>query len=236
MYSRSAKYYDAVYKALHKDYRSEAARIRELAKARCAVPPSTLLDVACGTAQHLEAFSAWFDVEGIDLSPDMLKVASARMPNAPFHQADMRTFRLERRFDVVVCLYSGIAHMTTPGELDAAAANMAARVKPGGVLIVEPWFERGEWEGGLIVAAFVDEPQTKIARMGVTRREGNVSILEYHFMIAQGSGVETFSEPFLFTMFSEAEYKHAFEAAGLAVERIRTETGERGLYVCVKPR
>jgi len=50
------------------------------------LPPARTLDVACGTGyltQHLPG-----EVTGLDQSPSMLELASARVPNAAFVQAD----------------------------------------------------------------------------------------------------------------------------------------------------
>ena len=53
--------------------------------------------------------------------------------------ADMTSFDLGRRFDVVTCLFSSIGYVGTAERLDQAIATMAAHLEPGGTLIVEPW-------------------------------------------------------------------------------------------------
>ena len=40
---------------------------------------------------------------------------------------------------MVTCLFSAVGYMTTEADLDAAVANMAQHVRPGGVLLVEGW-------------------------------------------------------------------------------------------------
>jgi len=72
----------------------------------------------------------------------MLQLAASRLPGVPLHPGDMRDFDLGERFDVVTCLGSSIAWMTTDADMRRAVANMARHLHPGGVLLIEPWDSR----------------------------------------------------------------------------------------------
>jgi ubiquinone/menaquinone biosynthesis C-methylase UbiE len=61
MFTKSAAFYVALY--AWKDYAQEAARLRELIAVHKRTNGSTLLDVACGTGQHLLFLHADFAVE-----------------------------------------------------------------------------------------------------------------------------------------------------------------------------
>ncbi|HJV08627.1 MAG TPA: class I SAM-dependent methyltransferase, partial [Acidimicrobiales bacterium] len=112
-YEQGAEAYDLLHAARGKDYGEEASALTECIRRRRPGARS-LLDVACGTGLHLAALAAGgWDVEGLDLSEGMLAAAQARLPGVPLRPADMRTFRVDRRFDAVVCLYSAIGYMTT---------------------------------------------------------------------------------------------------------------------------
>ena len=96
MFHESARLYDAIYS--FKDYAAEAGWLRYLLTEH-GHPAGTLLDVACGTGEHLRHLRDHYRVEGLDLDPGMLDVARAKLPGVPFHQGDMRDFDLGRRFD-----------------------------------------------------------------------------------------------------------------------------------------
>ena len=180
MFGRSAQIYDAVYS--FKDYVAESERLHALIQERH--PGATsLLDVACGTGKHLEQLRRWYDVEGIDLEPELLEIARDRLPDIPLDVADMTSFHLGRRFDAVTCLFSAIAYAGTVEKLDAAIAAMAAHLAPGGVLIVEPFFEPDAWVVGRPHLLAVDEPELKIARMNVSGREGELAILDFGYLV-----------------------------------------------------
>jgi SAM-dependent methyltransferase len=232
VFARSARLYDAVY-ATMKDYRAEAERVHELVEAR-RPGARTLLDVACGTGAHLERLARYYDVEGLDLDPDMLAVARERLPGVPLHEADMAAFELGRTFDAVVCLFSSIAYVRTVERLERAVASMAAHLEPGGVLVIEPWVLPEQWDARRLHAVFVDEPDLKIARMSVPPPLAREQTLEFHYLVATRDGIEHFTERHEIAMFTHDEYVGAVGAAGVRVEHDPDGLMGRGLYVGVR--
>jgi len=232
MYTRLAELYDVIY--AKKDYANEARLLHGVIE-RCARTPRaekrTLLDVACGTGVHLSRLREWYDVEGIELSPWMLDVARRRLPDVPLHQYDMRHFDLGRRFDAVTCLFSAIGYMRSVSELRRAIGTMTRHVLPGGLVIVEPWLTPDRFIDGHRSGEVAEGGSTTVARLCVSRRDGDVSMLEMHHMVASESGVERFFERHELRMFTHEQYLSAFIAAGLvAVFDAEGLTG-RGLYV-----
>ena len=229
MFSRSARLYDAIYASL-RDYPHQAAELDRLIQER-RPGARTLLDVACGTGAHLEHLSGRYEVEGLDLDPEMLAVARERLPQARFHEADMADFDLGRRFDAVVCMFSSIGYVRTEARLRAAVAAMARHLEPGGVLIVEPWLAPDAWREGHVGGVFVDEPELKIARVNVAERQGDLSTVDFHYLVATPAGVEHFTELHELGLFTLDQHLEAFRAAGLAVEHDPEGPWGRGLYL-----
>ena len=58
----------------------------------------------------------------------------------------MTDFDLATTYDAVTCLFSAIGYVRTVDRMNRAVACMARHVKPGGVLIVEPWITPDEVE------------------------------------------------------------------------------------------
>ena len=230
MFSRSARIYDAIYASV-RDYPREAAELDRLIQER-RPGARTLLDVACGTGAHLEHLEG-YEVEGLDLDPEMLAVARERLPDVPFHEGDMAAFDLGERFDTVVCMFSSIGYVRTEERLRSAIASMARHLEPGGVLVVEPWLSPDVWMDRHVGAVFVDEPELKIARMNIAQREGNVSIVEFEYLVGTPDGIERFSERHELGLFTVEQYLEAFRAAGLEANHDPEGPMGRGLYVAV---
>lgn len=231
MFERSARLYDTFYS--FKDYGAEAEKVDALIRER-APEARTLLDVACGTGKHLEELASRYEVEGLDLDPDLLSIARDRLPDVPLHEGDMTDFDLGRQFDAVTCLFSSVGYVKTTENLRGAVAAMARHVGPGGVLVVEPWITPDRWEHGRVSALFVDEPDLKAARMNVPEVENGISIIEFHYLVATVDGVEHFTERHELGLFRHDEYVDAFRAARLEVEHDPEGLMGRGLYVGVK--
>lgn len=228
-YSKLAKIYDALYS--FKNYEAEAKRLHEIIAEKKSSPGNALLDVACGTGNHLAFLKKHYAVEGVDLTPEMLEVARARFPEIPFYQGDMRTFDLARRFDVVTCLFSSIGYMKSPQDLRAATINMARHLKPGGVLIIEPWLTEEDWKPGGIHSLYVDKPDFKIARLDIPEANGRMSVFKWHMLIGSPDGIEYLTQQHELFLFSNAEYIEAINAAGLDVAYDQKGLMNRGLFI-----
>ena len=78
MYSRTAECYDKVY--AYKDYPAEARALTAFLRQELRSGGSRLLDVACGTGLHVGCLAEEWQVEGVDLSAEMLARAGRRAP------------------------------------------------------------------------------------------------------------------------------------------------------------
>jgi SAM-dependent methyltransferase len=233
LFSRSARIYDAIYASI-RDYPREAAQLDALIQAR-RPGAERLLDVACGTGVHLHHLAGRYEVEGLDLDPEMLAVSRERLPDASFHEGDMTSFDLGKRFDAVVCMFSSIGYVRTEERLRDAIASMAQHLESGGVLVIEPWLTPDAWSDRHVGAVFVDEPELKIARVNVAEREGTISSFEFQYLVGTPDGVEHFSERHELGLFTVEQQLEAFRASGLEAEHDPEGPMGRGLYVAVAP-
>jgi len=231
MYNQSARYYDALYGSLGKDYAAEAARIAQIIGDRSRSGGNALLDVACGTGKHIEFLRDRFACEGLDVARSMIDIASERNPGVPFHLGDMIGFNLGKRFDAIICMGGAIAYAPNTQRLDQTLQTLARHLKPGGAVIVEPWVRPEDWQDGAVHALYVDDPNLKVARMSVSRRDANVSVLNFHYMVASRDGIRTFTEPHRLTLFTDDQYRNAFRNARLFVDHEAGGFAGRGLYV-----
>jgi SAM-dependent methyltransferase len=234
LFNKSVPYYDVIYDAAGKDYNTESQRLIHLIRRHKKSKGNTLLDVACGTGRHISYLKSSYFVEGLDIDPRLLAIAKRRDPDVRLHQGNMLTFNLHKQFDVVTCLFSAIGYMTTLRKLQRAIRNMSLHLKSGGVLIVEPWISPRNFINGSIHAAFVNEPQLKIARIGRSIVRGRISILDFQYLVATPRRTEYFRESEEFGLFDQSEYMNAFRLAGLKVKSYDKGLIGRGLYVGIK--
>ena len=106
---------------------------------------TTVLDAACGTGQHALALAKkGYKVSGADLSPAMIEVAKGSAHAAAL-EVDFRaagfgslsgTFGRET-FDAVLCLGNSLPHLLTQADMQAALADFAACLRPGGRILIQ---------------------------------------------------------------------------------------------------
>jgi SAM-dependent methyltransferase len=233
VFSRSAPIYDALY--AWKDYAEESRRLHELLQ-ELNPGARTLLDVACGTGKHLEHLRSWYQVEGLDLEPQLLAQARERLPAVPFHEGDMVELDLGRTFDVVTCLFSSIGYARTAERLGRAVSAMARHLAPGGVLAVEPWILAENWLPRHLGSLYVEEPELAIARMNAHETRDGLSILDLHHLVGTPDGVEYFVERHELGLFTHEEYLSAVAAAGLEPRHDKEGPMGRGLYLGIRRR
>jgi SAM-dependent methyltransferase len=228
MFTLTAEIYDALY--AFKDYAAEAAALREIV-ARENPGARTVLDAACGTGEHARFLASDFAVDGIDLEPGLLEIARAKNPAGEFHVADMRTFQLEKRYDVVLCLFGSIGYLLTGEDIVAALGRFRAHLAPGGIVLVEPWLAPEVFKPGTLHMHTVDQPELKVCRISAPHLEGNISVLHFHYLVATPEGVRRAEEVHRLALVPTEQMASYFEAAGLCCIFDPRGLSGRGLFL-----
>jgi SAM-dependent methyltransferase len=233
-YSRSAEVYDVVYSGMI-DYPDLALQAHAMIQER-KPGAQTLLEVACGTGLYLVEMARWYDVAGLDYSPEMLEMAAARLPEVPLQEADMADFELDRTFDAVICMFSSIGYVVTVARMRDAFQCFARHLNPGGVLIVEPWLPPEVFIDGHTSSEAFEKDGVSVARAVSSTVEGTVGLMRWAFAVARpGGDIEFYSEEHRTGLFTREEQEKALNDAGLIFEYDAAGLIGRGLFVGVKP-
>jgi ubiquinone/menaquinone biosynthesis C-methylase UbiE len=234
MFTQSAEYYDEIYASTGKDYNKEANKTHRLIQKYIKSSGNSLLDVACGTGQHAALLGKYYQVEGLDLDPNILSIARKKYRKIRFHHGDMVNFKLNNKFDAIVCLFSSIGYVRTINRLNKAIKTMVQHLLPAGVLLVEPWFAPKEWHAGRVFTLSINKPDLKIVRMSRSLLKGRLSIIEFQYLFGSSKGIMHASEYHQLGLFTHKEYLNAFVSNGLKVVHNARGLDGRGLYIGMK--
>jgi SAM-dependent methyltransferase len=100
-------------------------------------PVVTVLELGCGGGHNASHMKKVYDMTLTDLSPDMLRVSAKLNPECEHIEGDMRTLRLDRRFDAVF-VHDAVAYLTTEADLEAAMRTAHEHLEPHGLALFVP--------------------------------------------------------------------------------------------------
>jgi ubiquinone/menaquinone biosynthesis C-methylase UbiE len=184
VYFDIAKYYDKLYS--FKDYQKEVDDIVKLIKQYKKSDGTLLLDVGCGTGGHFEFLQEQFVCTGLDISESMLVYAKQKFPDIDFIQDDMAEMNLDGKYDVILCLFSSIGYILTEDKLQKTINNFSNHLKPGGIVIIEPWLTKDIYRTGLAHMTVYDGEDMKIARVNISElKDDIISYFDMHYLIAE---------------------------------------------------
>jgi SAM-dependent methyltransferase len=230
VFTASAEYYDLIYSTF-KDYAVETAQIATLLR-RSSPQCRTVLDVACGTGEHARRLAAeGFLVDGVDLSPAFVGIATRKHPAGRFVVGDMSDFDLGRRYDAVLCLFSSIGYLRTLDRVAAAFACFRRHLTDEGVLLVEPWFGPGVLDPAQVARNRGESDGVVVDRVSRVEVDGRMSRLIFDYEIADAAGTRQATEVHELGLFSTDELLEALRKAGFNPEHDPHGLIGRGLYV-----
>ncbi len=234
IFNELAQYYDLIYS--WKDYPKEANKIKSLIKKHKKSAGHHLLEVACGTGNHIPYLKRFFSILATDMNKAMLSIARKKLPDVTFKQMNMIEMNLDRKFDVILCLFSSIGYVKTYQNLTKTIQNFAEHLKVGGVMIIEPWLTETVYMTGLPSMTIYDGEGIKIARLCVCQKRGILSVMDMHYLIAKkNQKMKHFVERHELAMFNVDRMLSIMNKHGLQAKFLKNGLmKDRGLYIGIK--
>jgi len=220
------------------DYTDEAAFFGKVF-ANTALPSSpSLLELGCGGGSNAFHFKKMFaQVTLTDISPHILAISRDLNPECEHLEADMRSVRLGRLFDVVF-IHDAIDYMTTLHDLEQAISTAFIHCKPGGIALFVPDHVREtfqpstEHDGGdgngraLRYLEWSYDPD----------ENDSIYTVEFVYLLREGNGpARVEHEQHLCGLFPRAEWLRLLDEIGFQPEIIRDEY-ERDIFLARKPK
>jgi SAM-dependent methyltransferase len=182
------KYYDMIY--WWKDYNQEVDFLIKVLE-RYEVGGERVLEVACGTGNHTEILAAkGYEVTGVDISDDMLRIARRKVRgHARFLRGDMRHLDavVDGRYDAAICLFSAISYNLTLSDLKRTLQGLYDHLKERGVVLFDTHFTKKSFEDGHRGEDIFDHGTVFGARLGVSKREGDIGVISFSYLIKDGA-------------------------------------------------
>ncbi len=225
------------------DYIEETELFSKLIKEHSKIAAKTLLHLGCGGGHNDYVFKKYFKITSVDISEDMLTLAKKLNPEVNYQYGDMRTIRLEERFDAVTILDS-INYIKTVEDLQRTFITTYEHLKPGGVFLT--FMEQ--------IAGQFKQKNTTCS----THSKGNVEITfienyydpdptdtnyeaTFIYLIRVGGKLEIYSDRHLCGIFKLETWLECLKATGFEVKQVKfthstfTEGEFYPMLICIKP-
>jgi len=137
------------------DYEEEASFWIAALRSKLGPGRHHLLELGVGGGHNLSHLTAAFDATAVDLSEEMLKHSRQLNPDVEHLVGDMRSIRLNRKFDAVL-IHDAIDYMLSLDDLRSTFRTAAAHLGPGGVFIVAPDYISESFQDGVVHSHHAD--------------------------------------------------------------------------------
>jgi len=131
-YSKFAKYYDS----LMGEPKDKVALIDGWIK-KYNSKATSILEIACGTGAILKLMEKQYEVSGLDLSKEMLSIAKKKIKKGNFYHQNMVSFSLDKKFDIILCIYDSINHLTKFTDWNKVFKNSSRHLNKNGLFIFD---------------------------------------------------------------------------------------------------
>lgn len=165
VFQHYAGYYDLFYQS--KSYDIEGDYVSRLLK-KFHGNPRSILELGCGTGRHAEQLAGHgYRVHGVDLSPEMIRQAQARVAVLPrdlqdrlsFSLGDARDIRTGATYDAVISLFHVVSYQNRNHDVAAMFATASGHLRggaEGGIFLFDCWYGP---------AVLSDHPHVRTKRM-----------------------------------------------------------------------
>lgn len=140
-----ARYYDLMYS--DKNYSKELRCVESWIKKYGKNENKKILSLGAGTLNYERLLAEkGFVINGVDLSPDMVKLARQKIKaenlrGINVNQGDMLSIsERESKYDIALAMFNVIGYCRGIRELEKVLRGIARVLKPGGIFIFDAWY------------------------------------------------------------------------------------------------
>jgi SAM-dependent methyltransferase len=130
-------YYHTLYK--NRNTAEASAFVNRLLRYLSPPGDARILDLACGSGRHaIELASKGYDVTGIDLSPESIRIASlSESDNLHFFIHDMRNIFRTRYYQYIFNFFTSFGYFERASEDQRAMRAISSGLVEGGTLVID---------------------------------------------------------------------------------------------------
>jgi hypothetical protein len=145
-------------------YAREAQAWKAVLRERLGPGRHKIVEMGVGGGFNLSHFTFEFDCTALDLSEKMLENSRKLNPGVPHMVGDMRTVRLDKKFDAVM-IHDAICYMLTEDDLRATFDTAAIHLNAGGIFLCAPDYFKETFVDGMVRHNTLSDGNVKLTHL-----------------------------------------------------------------------
>jgi len=225
------------------NYIEETELFSKIIKENSKIEVKTLLNLGCGGGHNDYTFKKYFKVTSLDISEDMLKLAKKLNLEVNYKYGDMRTIRLEERFDAVT-IFDSINYIKSVGDLQRTFITTYEHLKPGGVFLTFVEQITGQFKQNNTTYSTYSKGDVEITFIE-NDYDPDPTDTSYEatfiYFIRIAGKLKIHSDPHLCGIFKLKTWFELLKATGFEVKQVKfthstfTEGESYPMLICIKP-
>ena len=225
------------------DYMEETEFFSKLIREHSTIEVKTLLHLGCGGGHNDYTFKKHFKATSVDISEDMLSLAKKLNPEVDYKYGDMRTIRLEERFDAITILDS-IGYIKTIENFQKTFITAYEHLKPGGIFLTLVEQIAGQFKQNNTTFSTHSQGDVEITFIenyyDPDPADTNYEAI-FIYLIRVGGKLEVYTDRHLCGIFKLETWLALLKATGFDVKQVKfthstfTEGESYPMLICIKP-
>ncbi len=226
------------------DYIEETEFFSRIIKEKATIDVQTLLHLGCGGGRNDRTFKKHFDVTGVDISDEMLRLARELNPGTEYICGDMRSLRLGRTFDSIAALDS-VNYMKTKEELSHLFQTAHTHLNPGGVFLtfVEESCERFKQNRILSSTHAQGDTQVTFIENSFDPNPNDSHFeMTFIYLVRNRGNLEIHTDFHIWGLFKMDTWRRLLQKTGFHIQELKfahstfLEDEFLPMFVCLKPK
>jgi SAM-dependent methyltransferase len=226
------------------DYVEETEFFSRIIKEKSTIDVKTLLHLGCGGGRNDYIFKKHFDVTGVDISDEMLRMANELNPDADYINGDMRSIRLGRTFDCVTALDS-VNYMKTEEELSQLFRTAYEHLNPGGVFLTFVEENRERFKQNRTISSTHSQGDTQITFVENSydpNPDDNHFEMTIIYIVRKKGNLDIYTDSHIWGLFRLDTWRRLLKKIGFDTQELKFEHSTFledtffPMFVCVKPK
>ncbi len=226
------------------EYSEETEFFSRIIKEHAQIEVRTLLHLGCGGGRNDYTFKKYFDVTGVDLSEEMLRLARELNPEVSYHTGDMRSLRLRSTFDSVTAPDS-LNYMKTEEDLQRTFLTAYEHLKPGGVFLTLAEESRERFKQNRTISSTHSQGDVQITFIENSFDPDPADThfeMTFIYLVRKKRQLEIYTDSHLLGLFEIDIWHRLLSQAGFEVRQLKFEHSTfledefLPMFVCLKPK